>query len=73
VVLNSISKVTFLLILRVILSLKSKLKQKAKKMKLPKGMGMTHIFFLSVSAGMSAESEHSEALTEKKYMSYTHG
>jgi len=42
-------------------------------MKIPSGMGMTHIFSLSVSAGMGAKGGHSEALTEKKYMSYTHG
>ena len=70
VVLKSISKVTFLLIFPVNLSLKSKLKQKAKKMKLPKGMGVTHIFFVVHCRNGSRRRTFRRPNEEKIYESY---
>ena len=70
VVLKSISKVTFLLILPLNFSLKSKLKQKAKKMKLSKGMGGTHIFFVVYCRNGRWKRTFRSSNEEKIYESY---
>jgi len=51
----------------------SKIKVKGKKDETSKRHGYDSYFFRSEPAGMGAKGGHSEAITEKKYMSYTHG
>jgi len=51
----------------------SHIKAKGKKDEASKRHGYDSYFFRSEPAGMGAKGGHSEALTEKKYMSYTHG
>ena len=67
------SKVTSFADLNRKLKFEIHIKAKGEKDETSKGHGCDSYFFRSDSAGMDAESEHSEALTEKKYMSYTHG